>query len=173
MFKHNKYTKWYDSIIQKSQSENRTQLSLDDPSFVYYEKHHIIPECMGGTETTLLTAREHFICHLLLTKMTDDRRMKYAVKAMTMDSKRRKLKITSHTYSYIKRIHAESVSERLRDIPKTIEHKKKMSDTHKAMWQNEEWIQKQKIAKQKTSQKIKELWSDPAWREKMLEARKK
>jgi hypothetical protein len=35
--------------------------------------HHIIPKSLGGvdddTNTILLTAREHYICHLLLTKM--------------------------------------------------------------------------------------------------------
>lgn len=39
----------------------------------YYEKHHIIPKCLGGSNEssniTLLTAREHFIAHWLLCKM--------------------------------------------------------------------------------------------------------
>ena len=40
---------------------------------LYYEKHHILPKSLGGSndETNLvkLTAREHFICHWLLVKM--------------------------------------------------------------------------------------------------------
>jgi hypothetical protein len=39
---------------------------------VYYEKHHIIPKCLGGknniSNITILTAREHFIAHRLLCK---------------------------------------------------------------------------------------------------------
>jgi hypothetical protein len=39
----------------------------------YYETHHIIPRCLGGDDNpdnlAVLTAREHFICHLLLPKM--------------------------------------------------------------------------------------------------------
>jgi hypothetical protein len=39
----------------------------------YYEKHHILPKSLGGSnnENNLvkLTAREHFICHWLLIKM--------------------------------------------------------------------------------------------------------
>lgn len=39
----------------------------------YTERHHIIPRCLGGTDNkdnlVKLSAREHFICHLLLTKM--------------------------------------------------------------------------------------------------------
>ena len=165
MFKQNKYTKWYNSIVQKA------LVRIQDD--VYYERHHIIPECLGGTETVLLTAREHFICHLLLSKMTDDRRMKYAAKAMMMHSKRRNLKVSSHTYAYIKRIHAESVSNRLKGQTKSDEHKRNMSDSLRKKWQDPLWQKKQMDSKANTSQKIKELWKDPIWREKMLEARKK
>jgi len=39
----------------------------------YKEKHHIIPRCLGGKDDkenlVWLTAREHFICHFLLTKI--------------------------------------------------------------------------------------------------------
>jgi hypothetical protein len=39
----------------------------------YTEFHHIIPKSLGGTDEKInlveLTAREHFICHLLLTKI--------------------------------------------------------------------------------------------------------
>lgn len=127
MFKENKYTKWYYTIIHNAKRENRSRLPIDDKSYIYYESHHVIPECMGGSETVFLTGREHFICHLLLTKMTDDRRMKYAAKAMTMHNKRRGLKVSSHTYAYIKKIHAESVSDCLKNKPKTNEHKAKLS----------------------------------------------
>jgi hypothetical protein len=66
----NKYQYWYDKII--SRARNRQLLG-------YYETHHIIPKSLGGdiTQHNLvnLTAREHYICHLLLTKITrgDDR----------------------------------------------------------------------------------------------------
>ena len=37
------------------------------------EEHHIIPRCLGGSDDksnlVKLTAKEHFICHLLLTKI--------------------------------------------------------------------------------------------------------
>ena len=39
----------------------------------YTENHHIIPRCLGGSDSkeniVKLSAKEHFICHLLLTKM--------------------------------------------------------------------------------------------------------
>jgi len=44
----------------------------------YVEKHHIIPQSIGGKNTqnniVSLTAKEHRLCHLLLTKMVSDPR---------------------------------------------------------------------------------------------------
>lgn len=58
------YEKIYNSII-----ENR---KLNVP-IGYVEEHHIVPSSIGGTNEksnlVCLTAKEHFICHLLLTKM--------------------------------------------------------------------------------------------------------
>lgn len=45
----------------------------NNPLIGYVEKHHIIPRSLGGSDKkhniVKLSAREHFICHLLLTKM--------------------------------------------------------------------------------------------------------
>jgi len=64
MFLNNKYKKWHDSIIDRAKTR---VLSC------YTEKHHIIPRSCNGSddESNLvkLTAREHFIVHLLLTKI--------------------------------------------------------------------------------------------------------
>jgi hypothetical protein len=71
-FKQNKYKKWYDNIIINAISRGWTRKS----SPVYTEKHHIIPKSLNGTNCkknlVFLTAREHFICHWLLTKMVTD-----------------------------------------------------------------------------------------------------
>jgi len=66
MYLQNKYTKWYYSLIQTAQQR---------PIIVgYTENHHIIPRSLGGNNSKInlvrLTAREHFVCHVLLTKMT-------------------------------------------------------------------------------------------------------
>ena len=64
MYLQNKYTRWYYNIIQRAQTRTISG---------YTEKHHIIPRSLGGNDTSInvvkLTAREHFVCHLLLTKM--------------------------------------------------------------------------------------------------------
>ena len=63
IFIDNKYTRVYYSIIDRAKTRSISS---------YTEKHHIIPRSLGGTDAkenlVPLTAREHFICHLLLTK---------------------------------------------------------------------------------------------------------
>jgi len=58
------YKKIHDSIIERAQKR-----LLDG----YYEKHHIIPRCMGGLNDpdnlVNLTPEEHYIVHQLLVKM--------------------------------------------------------------------------------------------------------
>jgi len=58
------YKNIYNDIIEKRKENIPTG---------YTEEHHIIPRCLGGTDDkdnlVKLTAKEHFICHLLLTKM--------------------------------------------------------------------------------------------------------
>jgi hypothetical protein len=60
----NKYSKAYFGIITRA--KNRHDLTG------YTEKHHIIPRSLGGNNTkdnlVKLTAHEHFVCHLLLTR---------------------------------------------------------------------------------------------------------
>lgn len=62
-----KYIKIYLKIITNAKSEERVK----SPS-QYYEKHHIQPTALGGKNTksnmVLLTAREHYICHMALYK---------------------------------------------------------------------------------------------------------
>ena len=76
----NKYKQWHDNIIAKA--KNRTLIS-------YKERHHILPRCLGGKDNqenlVELTAREHFIVHMLLCKFTKGeakRSMLYAFKCM-------------------------------------------------------------------------------------------
>ena len=61
MFKENKYTKWYWQIISNPDLSG------------YTERHHIIPRSLGGSNQKeniiKLSVRQHFVCHLLLTKM--------------------------------------------------------------------------------------------------------
>jgi hypothetical protein len=95
----NKYSKLYCNI-----TSNAKQRITEG----YTELHHIIPQSMGGSNDkenlVELTAREHFICHWLLVKMTegDDRsKMLYALKGMKAENKHQQryhTKITARVY---------------------------------------------------------------------------
>ena len=72
------YQKIYDSIIERAKTRKIES---------YSEKHHIIPKCLGGANTkeniVRLTAREHFICHLLLVEIYPQNvKLKFALWAM-------------------------------------------------------------------------------------------
>ena len=72
------YMKIYNNIIKNAKSKNRSKGNGE-----YFEKHHIIPKCQGGTNNpnnlVLLTAREHYICHKLLQMANPhDRDLAYA-----------------------------------------------------------------------------------------------
>jgi hypothetical protein len=75
-FLDNKYTRWYYDMVSNALSQNRKKLKRNNPDYVYYERHHILPQCWFPEykketwNTVLLTAKEHWICHRLLTKMT-------------------------------------------------------------------------------------------------------
>lgn len=84
----NKYTKWYFDIIDKAKIGNRSKKRG------YYERHHVIPRFVHRvkgfrvSDIVLLTAREHFICHLLLRKMVKtDKHRRSAAFALFLMSK--------------------------------------------------------------------------------------
>lgn len=79
-------TNKYKNIMKKARRLQNKRESRNH----YYEKHHIIPRSLGGsddcTNLVLLTAREHILCHYLLTRMTkgeSKRKMIYAYWNMT------------------------------------------------------------------------------------------
>lgn len=106
-FNDSKYTQTYFAIIKKAQ-----QL----PSTGYCERHHIIPRSLGGSNVkeniVKLSARQHFVCHLLLVKMTSGRnqhKMICAAHHMAICHRREHYKITSVTYERLKRLRSQSM----------------------------------------------------------------
>lgn len=59
------YRKVYDSIIERAKLRGNDKKLLN----YYTEAHHITPVCKGGTETVLLTYKEHVICHYILYRL--------------------------------------------------------------------------------------------------------
>jgi hypothetical protein len=108
----NKYTKWYFNIVSNAQNRNISG---------YTEKHHIIPKSLGGNNTQInlvkLTAREHFICHWLLTKMVHETKHQYqmwnAFSCMLYRKRpdQDRYKINSKKFEGIKRVGSEIKSK--------------------------------------------------------------
>ena len=118
MFNNTKYTKIYYQIITPTLNRE-----LD----TYKELHHIIPRSLDGTDEkdnlTYLTAREHFICHWLLVKMTEGAarsKMIYALQGMRAQNnsqQRYETQITSRVYEHYRIEHARIHSETMKGRP--------------------------------------------------------
>ena len=135
------YIRVYWSIIH-----NRLHNKVDG----YAEHHHIIPRSEGGSDNksniVALTAREHYICHLLLAKIYNDYKMLSAVIWMRVARERwqsRSFKFNNRLYELVRKAFAEKISnsakERYKDKTKhpmygkkqSNESKRKNSESHK------------------------------------------
>ena len=104
----NKYKTWYDNIIARARNRVTDE---------YTELHHILPRSLGGGDNNdnlvALTAREHFICHILLTKFTlgqDRNKMLHAVIIMKGKNKQQERYFNSHLYETVRVAYAEKRS---------------------------------------------------------------
>ena len=132
------YVNVYYSIIK-----NR----LDNPVEGYVERHHIVPKSEGGTDNddniVALTAREHYIAHLLLAKIYNDYKMWHAVNLMSRLNA--KVKINSRLYEMVRINSARTHSEFMKGKPSwnkgkkmSEEQKQKLSDANKGKKMSEE-----------------------------------
>jgi hypothetical protein len=111
MFIDNKYTKTYYQIIERAQSR-----TIDG----YTERHHIIPKSIGGPDEGFnlvdLTAREHFLCHWLLTKMVKGKRKQWSmVNALgfmmwSENQNQERYRVNARLYEQLKQKHSEHKS---------------------------------------------------------------
>jgi hypothetical protein len=108
----NKYENWYAAITERAKHRTITG---------YKETHHIIPRSLGGRDDADnlvdLTAREHFICHWLLTRMhTGEARGKminamYMMRGQSIHQKRYESKITSRIYDKLREEYSQYISK--------------------------------------------------------------
>lgn len=126
VFLENKYTRYYNNIINTA--KNRVLVDT------YIEKHHIIPRSLQGLDDdsniVKLTAREHFVCHLLLTKMVTGHHqdlMKFAVGKFIQTAPGQQRAFTSWEYKKIR----ETISQVRTGKKHSEETRKKMSDLRK------------------------------------------
>lgn len=104
------YSRIYENIIKKAKTRK-----LEG----YVEKHHIVPKCIGGSNKieniVELTAREHFLCHLLLCEIYPQHKKLVSAVWMMSNAKsynhKRDYKVSSRTYQRFRELHAESLSD--------------------------------------------------------------
>ena len=148
----NKYIKWYNQITE------RARYRIID---TYTETHHIKPRSLGGTDDidnlVELTAREHFVCHWLLTKMhTGEDRAKminalYIMQGKNRYQERYQTKITSRVYESLRKDYAQYISERNTGRIQPPEEKAKQIAAitgRKRKPFSEEWLAKMSKSKQ-------------------------
>jgi hypothetical protein len=97
------YQKIYDRLIQRAIERQNLSVALHQ-----YERHHIIPKCLGGDNSkqniVKLTCEEHFLAHQLLVKIyPENRKLIFAAHAMTISSKKHN-RINNKEYAWLKKL---------------------------------------------------------------------
>lgn len=151
MFIENKYYRWYHNLVNHALS----RVTSDG----IYEKHHIIPKSMGGSNDidnlVELSCREHFIAHLLLTKITtgkNKRRMCYALNRIC-NSKHVKIK-SSRLYQYIREQHIESIKI---DAKLKLHNNNRKGKTYEEIYGEET---AKKLKESRAESNSKRIWTD-------------
>lgn len=171
IFIQNKYTRWYISIIDNAKSQQRKKVKKDLPDYVYYESHHVVPRSIKPELThhpenvVLLTAREHFICHYLLLKMTEGQNKYKMLNAFKMMcGAKKELRYTnSRLYEHVRKElrlseeHKRKISEAGKERKHSDETKLKMSLAQKGIPKTEE--HKQNLRGKERSEEVRKAMS--------------
>lgn len=151
------YQKIHDQIIERAKTRQ-----LEG----YKERHHIVPRCMGGTDSADnlvdLTAREHFIIHKLLCELyPEQRKLLYAywmMCNMKSTTQHRNYKVTNREYErarllfssiHSKRIVSDETRDKLKQsrLNKAIDYK---SFDYKHSAERREKIRQSKLGKKRS-----------------------
>jgi len=128
----------------------------------YYEKHHIIPKCIGGTNSpnniVYLTGREHYVAHWLLYRIrphsTGISLAFWKMSIPNVKKVKRKYNVTSRAYQEAKKAMAEA--------NRKLNLGKKVKPEHLVKWTRNKNNSK-KIINIKTGETYsnsKQLWRD-------------
>ena len=150
------YKKIYNQVVKRAKTRK-----LEG----YKEKHHVIPKCVkednSKTNIVELTAREHFLCHLLLCEIYPENiKLKQALWLMAIGKRKNKTNIhkpSSRTYERLKIDH----SNRLKGTKHTKETRDKISKSKLGMVCSDET--KKKMSESRKGHKM----YDDEWREKI------
>jgi 5-methylcytosine-specific restriction endonuclease McrA len=143
------YNKIYNSLINKRK--------IDVPQG-YVERHHIIPKSLGGSDRSdnlvYLTAREHFVAHLLLVKIYENtqnyhKMLKAFFMMLVCESENQKRYITSRKFEVMRKEYA---------IAKSIEQSGVRNSQYGTCWITHELFGKKKIKKELIEEYIFQGW---------------
>ena len=141
------YSKIYNSIIDNGKKRNQDKDT-------YYESHHIVPRCLGGSNEkenlVLLTAREHFISHLLLVKMHPlERGLVKAANMMCAYNQSMPERVTNRRYEWLRIKLASAMSGMTGE----------KNSSFGSMWMHNELLQKSK----KVNKSLIEQYTNKGW----------
>lgn len=110
------YQRIHDQIIARAKSEDRCKIK----GGVYYERHHIIPKCLGGNNTkenlVLLTGREHFLVHWLLAEIHQIDKLWFAFNSMCILTKDKRYVPSSRVVGFAKEENSKNLSKLFKGI---------------------------------------------------------
>jgi len=137
------YIKIYEDLIQSAKSKNRVK-----HTGIYYENHHIQPKCLEGTDAknnlVLLTAKEHYVAHKLLTCIyPNNRKIGIAFHYMTFG--KNYYNESSRDYEYARELASKlskGVNHPFFGKTHSKETRKKLSEAGKGRKQSQETIRK-------------------------------
>lgn len=119
--------------------EGRKELCRSKKGSTYYEEHYILPKSLGGDNSqenkVLLTAREHYIAHLLLYKHYKQvggdslRKMAFALVSMSTSNWKLQRVTGSRSYSYLRE--AAVAAGLGRKVKDTAKYKQPKSEQHR------------------------------------------
>lgn len=147
------YQRIHDAIIDRARNRKLQG---------YYERHHVIPRCLGGTDDksnlVKLTAREHFVIHKLLCEIySNEPKLVYAYWMMSRKISNSKYErnyiVSSRDYERARQLFSETSSKRQKGKNLTEEHKQALSIAAKT--------RKTRIPikhSEETKQKLSSLW---------------
>ena len=143
------YLNHYNLLIERAQ--NRSILPVE-----YFEKHHIIPRCMGGDNSTenivKLFPEEHYVAHQLLVKIYPANDKILSAVIVMGGKKKGREQCNNKTYSWLKKRMSESRKGKP-GYPRSENTRKKMSESQKKVSRGP--LSKESIIKRTATRKLK------------------
>jgi hypothetical protein len=171
----NKYTKYYNQLV-----ESRLKLNRKFTNGCGFEKHHIIPKSLGGTDVktnlVVFTPREHCLAHMLLSKMYSGvakAKMIMAISSLMRLRNKNRNVISTREYESLRKAHYKAIMEpefrawrsELTKKQWTPERRIAVAEKAKQQWATgpKREIYSSEEYRSKKSKQMKERWKDPEY----------